>query len=252
MTEFVSQILRFDSLPSTNLEAARRAIEGAAEGLCIVASEQTAGRGRLQRQWVSPKGAGLYFSIILRPQFEQSVWPLLTLMAAIAVHDTLLDECGFETDIKWPNDLLVHEKKLCGILAETVETRLGRAVVVGIGINLTCKSISPELYRFATSVEAATGKSPDVEVIIEALVRVLIRHYGMLQEPDGPRVIVGEWCTRSSYAEGKRISVIEGKQTFVGTTCGLERDGALRVKTDDGEMRIVRAGDVTAVRPVSV
>jgi BirA family biotin operon repressor/biotin-[acetyl-CoA-carboxylase] ligase len=249
MAEINPEILRFDSLPSTNLEAARRAIEGATEGLCVVASEQTAGRGRLQRQWISPRGAGLYFSIILRPLFEQSVWPLLTLMAAIAVHDTLLDVCGFETDIKWPNDVLVNEKKLCGILAETVETPAGRAVVVGIGINLTAKSVSPELYRIATSVEAATGKSPDVEIIIEALVHVLITQYGMLQDPDGPRVIVGEWCARSSYAEGKRISVTEGNQTFVGTTRGLERDGALRVKTDDGEMRIVRAGDVSVVRP---
>jgi BirA family biotin operon repressor/biotin-[acetyl-CoA-carboxylase] ligase len=249
MHELVPQIQHFDSLPSTNLEAARRAIEGAPEGLCIVASEQTAGRGRLQRQWVSPKGAGLYFSIILRPQFGQSVWPLLTLMAAIAVHDTLLDVCAFETDIKWPNDILVNEKKLCGILAETVETPAGRGVVVGIGINLTNHSFPPELETVATSVEAATGKSPAVEVISETLVRVLLTHYRMLQDPDGPRLIVGEWCARSSYAEGKRIGVIEGNQTFEGTTCGLERDGALRVKTDDGEMRIVRAGDVASVRP---
>ncbi len=128
MARLSSQILRFDSLPSTNTEAARRAIEGAAEGVCVVASEQTAGRGRLQRQWVSPKDAGLYFSIILRPQFEQSLWPLLTLMAAVAVHDALLEACDLETDIKWPNDILVNEKKLCGILAETVETSRGRAV----------------------------------------------------------------------------------------------------------------------------
>ena len=91
MRPLTTQILRFDSLPSTNLEAASRAIQGAPEGLCIVASEQTAGRGRLERQWVSPKDAGLYFSIILRPQFEQGFWPLLTLMAAVAVHDALLD-----------------------------------------------------------------------------------------------------------------------------------------------------------------
>ena len=108
MTDLAAQILRFDSLPSTNLEAARRAGEGASEGLCVVASEQTAGRGRLERQWVSPKGAGLYFSIILRPGFEQSAWPLLTLMAAVAVHDALLDSCALQTDIKWPNDLLAN------------------------------------------------------------------------------------------------------------------------------------------------
>src|SRR5258705_10410544 len=102
MQAFVPEILRFDSLPSTNLEAARRAIDGAAEGLCVVASEQTAGRGRLQRNWVSPKNAGLYFSIVLRPQFAPSTWPLLTLMAGVAVSDALREACALETDIKWP------------------------------------------------------------------------------------------------------------------------------------------------------
>ena len=117
---FVPEIQRFESLPSTNIEAARLAAEGAPEGLCIVAAEQTAGRGRLQRQWVSPKGAGLYFSVVLRPQFEQNAWPLLTLMAAVAVNDALRESCGLETDIKWPNDVLANDKKLCGILAENL------------------------------------------------------------------------------------------------------------------------------------
>jgi BirA family biotin operon repressor/biotin-[acetyl-CoA-carboxylase] ligase len=249
MQAFRPQILRFDSLPSTNLEAARRAIEGAPEGVCVVAGEQTAGRGRLQRQWVSPKDAGLYFSIILRPRFQQGVWPLLTLMAAIAVHDALLDACSLETDIKWPNDILADEKKLCGILAETVETSVGRACVVGIGINLTSKSFSPDLDRVATSIEAATDKRPDVGLILERLVRLLTTHYQRLNEEGGPEATVSEWCVRSTYATGKRIRVSENSEDFSGITRGLEPDGALRVETDDGRIRIVRAGDVTLVRP---
>ncbi len=251
MSELAPQILRFDSLPSTNLEAARRAVEGAPEGLCVVASEQTAGRGRHRRRWVSPRDAGLYFSIILRPRLEQSGWPLLSLMAAIAVHDVLLELFSLETDIKWPNDILVNEKKLCGILAETVETSAGRAVVVGIGINLTCKSFSPDLDELASSVEATTGKKPDSGVVIEALVRFLMTHYQLLQQPGGQEVIVREWCARSSYAIGKRIRVNEDDESFSGTTRGLETDGALRVETDDGEIRVLRAGDVTVVRPLS-
>lgn len=252
MHALVPQILRFDSLPSTNLEAARRAIEGAPEGLCIVASEQTAGRGRLQRRWVSPKGAGLYFSIILRPRFEQSAWPLLTLMAAGAVHDALLDSCALQTDIKWPNDILANDKKLCGILAETVETSVGRAVVVGIGINLTENSLPPEFDGIATSVEVAAGEKPELEVVLAALVSSLGIYYQTLQQPGGSEEIVREWGARSSYCEGKRIRVVESNGSLVGTTRGLERDGALRVETDDGEIRIVRAGDVAVVRPVSV
>lgn len=252
MTELVPKILRFDSLPSTNLEASRRAVEGAPEGLCVVAGEQTAGRGRLLRQWVSPKGAGLYFSIILRPGFEQSAWPLLTLMAAVAVHDTLLDSCALQTDIKWPNDILANNKKLCGILAETVETSLGRAVVVGIGINLTKNSFPTEIGEIATSVEVAAEQKPELELVLAALVSSLGSYYQTLQLPNGAEDILCEWCARSSYSQDRRVRVIDENESFVGTTRGLERDGALRVETDDGEIRIVRAGDVTVVRPVSV
>src|SRR4051812_48961889 len=109
-------ILRFDSLPSTNTEAAQQAAQGAPEGLCVVAGEQTRGRGRSGRVWISPAGAGLYFSIVLRPgQLEMQSWPLLTLMAALAVHDALQSACALETDIKWPNDIIAGERKLCGI-----------------------------------------------------------------------------------------------------------------------------------------
>jgi len=247
MTEFVPHILRFDSLPSTNLEAARCAGEGAPEGLCVVAGEQTAGRGRLERQWISPKDAGLYFSIILRPYFEQSRWPLLTLMAAVAVHESLLDSCALRTDIKWPNDLLANNKKLCGILAETVETPQGRAVVVGIGINLTSYSFAAELEKTATSVEAITEQTPDLEVVLEALVGSFARYYQMLQR-GGPDAIVREWSMRSSYAVGKRIRVENGEQILEGISRGLERDGALRLETDGGRVKVLRTGDVTSLR----
>src|SRR5919206_1257903 len=98
-------ILRYDSLPSTNTEAARAARLGAPEGLCVIAREQTAGRGRLERVWSSAMDAGLYFSLLLRPRIQRRDWPLLTLMAALAVHHALLDACQLSTDIKWPNDI---------------------------------------------------------------------------------------------------------------------------------------------------
>jgi BirA family biotin operon repressor/biotin-[acetyl-CoA-carboxylase] ligase len=251
MSKLIPQILRFDSLPSTNIEAARQAAAGAAEGVCIVAGEQTAGRGRLQREWVSPKGAGLYFSIIVRPRFAQSSWPLLTLMAAVAVRDALFEACALETDIKWPNDILVNEKKLCGILAETVETPLGRAVVVGIGINLTKGSFPRELDTIATDVETAGRQKPELEVVLQGLVRALVSQYEVLNEAGGQDAIIREWCARSSYCKGKliRLSGRGNDEILMGTTRGLERDGALRVETSTGEIKVVRAGDVTSVRP---
>jgi BirA family biotin operon repressor/biotin-[acetyl-CoA-carboxylase] ligase len=251
MKHFRPKILRFDSLGSTNTEAARQAAQGAAEGLCIVSDEQTAGRGRLQRHWYSSKGAGLYFSIVLRPRIDQSTWPLITLMASLAAHDALRVSCDLETDIKWPNDLLVNDRKLCGILAETVDTRLGRAVIVGIGINLTAEAFPIALKATATSVQTATNNSADLEAVLQALVKALERRYEMVQAAGGEDDIIREWSARSSYASGKRIRIANGEEILAGTTRGLERDGALRVETDAGEIKLVRAGDVTIVDPIS-
>src|SRR5438034_8758339 len=143
--EMSFRILRFDSIDSTNLEAMRQARAGAREGLIVVAREQTAGRGRLDRSWHSPKDAGLYFSIVLRPTLEMNLWPLLPLMAALAVSDALMKSCGLRTDIKWPNDILANNRKLCGILVETVETVNRPAAIAGIGINLTNEAVSEDL-----------------------------------------------------------------------------------------------------------
>jgi BirA family biotin operon repressor/biotin-[acetyl-CoA-carboxylase] ligase len=248
MKSLQPKILRFDSLPSTNTEAARQAMAGADEGLCIVAREQTAGRGRLQRRWISPAGAGVYLSIVLRPRIDPSLWSLIPLMAALAVHDVLMQACEVETDIKWPNDILFAERKLCGILAETIDTDSGRSAIVGIGINLTTEAFPVALREVATSVEAATGKTPDAEAVLQSLVRAFARRYEMLQSAGGPGAIIREWSSRSSYATGKTVRVSNGSETFAGLTRGLESDGALRVETDAGEIRVVRAGDVTSVR----
>ena len=180
----------------------------------FVASEQTAGRGRLDRHWVSPKGAGLYCSIILRPQFDQSLWPLLTLMAAVAVHDALLDVYALETDIKWPNDILANDKKLCGILAETVDTPFGRAVILGIGINLKHNSFPAELDKVATSVEAVAGRSGDSQVVLEALVGALARYYRMLQQLEGPGTIVARVVQEVVLRERKTNSHCKRRRDF--------------------------------------
>jgi BirA family biotin operon repressor/biotin-[acetyl-CoA-carboxylase] ligase len=252
MAKIVPQILRFDSLTSTNLEVARLANEGAAEGLCVVASEQTAGRGRLQRQWISPKGAGLYFSMLLRPQIHQKKWAFISLAAALAVHDALLDAYSLDTDIKWPNDILSGNRKLCGILAETVDTRDGRAIVLGIGINLTSSAFPPELHEIATSVERETDRVADPETILKSLIVSIGRHYEMLESNEGEKIILREWSAHSSYASGKRVRVVNGREVIEGITRGLEPDGALRVETEGREIQIVHAGDVNEVRELGV
>ena len=245
MTFLKTKVLRFESLPSTNTELARRASQGAAEGLAVVADEQTAGRGRLQRVWSSPKGAGLYFSILLRPAIAQNYWPLITLMAALAVGDALREAAGVQTDIKWPNDLLSGERKICGILAEAIDTPAGRAVILGIGINLTENAFPPELANVATSVSEAAGYPADREQILVALLAAVSHWYARL---DDPGKIVDAWSSRSSYVIGKLVQVSNGDDVWQGTTCGVEPDGALRLRTASGEIKVVRAGDVYRIR----
>jgi BirA family transcriptional regulator, biotin operon repressor / biotin---[acetyl-CoA-carboxylase] ligase len=176
-------------------------------------------------------------------------WPLLTLMTALAVADALEEACCLTVDIKWPNDLLAGGRKLCGILAEAIETPGGRACVVGIGINLRDGAFPPELCDRATSVERQTGLRPDAERLLRHLVGALARRYAALVGgAGGGGAIVREWEARSTYARGRRVRVALPGGRITGTTRGLEPDGALRVETDAGEMRIVRAGDVAALR----
>ena len=226
------------------------ASEGAVEGLAILADEQTAGRGRLQRAWSSPKGAGLYFSILLRPTFAVDQWPLITFVAALAVGDALLEAVGLPTDIKWPNDLLSGERKICGILAEAIDSPEGRAVIVGIGVNLTQSAFPVEWVGLATSVSEATGVKPDREAILSALLPALARWYSLLGEAASREKIVAAWSSRSSYAIGKLVQVSNGDEKWQGTTCGVEPDGALRLRTANGEIKLIRAGDVHGLRTV--
>jgi BirA family biotin operon repressor/biotin-[acetyl-CoA-carboxylase] ligase len=164
------------------------------------------------------------------------------------VRDALLEACALEADIKWPNDVEVSERKLCGILAETAETEMGRACILGIGLNLTNRAFPAELRERATSIEALTGRETDAEELLASLLLALKRRYGQLHERDGVESIVRDWSRNSSYAEGRRVRVSLGDENIEGTTRGLEPDGALRVETDAGEMKSVRAGDVTTLR----
>jgi BirA family transcriptional regulator, biotin operon repressor / biotin---[acetyl-CoA-carboxylase] ligase len=240
-------ILRFDTIDSTNTEAINQAKRGADEGLCVVARRQTAGRGRHGRTWVSEKDAGLYFSIVLRPKIENIFFPLITLMTAVAVADVLRELYNLKPDIKWVNDVHINEKKICGILAETVETTKNLAVIVGIGINLKSSNFPPEIAEIATSIEAETGQKVETEELLNALTRFLNYFYEILKSESGAKRIVDEWTKRSSYAFGKAVRVRLENETVTGTTDGLEENGALRVKTD-ADIRIIVAGDVENLR----
>jgi len=241
-------ILRFETIDSTNTEALNQARRGADEGLCVVARRQTAGRGRHGRVWISEPDAGLYFSIVLRPKIETRFLPLLTLMTAVAVHDTLEETFHLDCDIKWANDIHVDDKKICGILAETAETPKGLAVVAGVGINLKSSSFPPEIATVATSVEAETGQKINADEALEAFTRFFDYHYEILHEADGAARIRQAWTRRSSYAAGKRVRVFLENETIQGTTNGIEENGALRVRFETGETKIIQAGEIEKLR----
>jgi len=243
-------ILRFDAINSTNTEALNQAKQGADEGLCVVARQQTAGRGRHGRTWVSAKDAGLYFSVVLRPKIENRFLPLLTLLSAVAVHDLLTEIYGLKPDIKWANDVHVNEKKICGILAEMTETKKGLAVIVGIGINLKSSNFSPELKEIATSIEEETIKNINPDKLLENLTKHFANYYQILESENGAQRIRQEWAKRSTYFSGKQVSVELETETIVGTTRGLEENGALRIETEDGQIKIIQAGIVERLRKV--
>jgi len=243
-------ILRFDELDSTNTEAVNQAKNGADEGLCIVAGHQTAGRGRHGRTWISEKNAGLYFSIVLRPQIENKFLPLITLMSAVAVADLLAALYELKPDIKWANDVHINGKKIGGILAEMIETNKGRAIVVGIGINLNSSNFPPALAETATSIEQETDRIPDAEVLLQSLTRFFDKFYKVLNGADGAEKIRYEWQQRSSYFSGKNVRAALENEMIFGITRGLEENGALRVETADGAIKIIQAGDVEMLRSV--
>ena len=242
-------ILRFDELESTNIEALNQAKRGADEGLCFVARQQTAGRGRHGRVWISEKDAGLYFSIILRPKIETRFLSLITLMTAVAVYETL-KKFDLNPDIKWANDIHINGKKISGILAEACETPVGLAVILGIGINLKSSNFPPEIADTATSIEAETNKIGDVGNLLENLTANFDEFYRILNKENGAEKIRLAWAERSSYFTGKKVKAALENETIFGTTRGIEENGALRVELETGEIRIIHAGDVESLRKV--
>ena len=241
-------ILRYETITSTNIAALEQAKRGAEEGLCIVAREQTKGRGRHGREWVSEKDSGLYFSIVLRPKVGTKYLSLITLMTSVVVYEVLVDLYDLDPDIKWSNDVLINEKKICGILAETSDSEKGLAVVVGVGINLVSRNLEKELSKTATSIKQETGKSPDAERLLNSFTSFFSFFYDIFQSENGIEIIRKEWSKRSSYVEGKEVRVKLESETIDGITCGLEENGALRIKTESGRVEIIQAGDVERLR----
>lgn len=248
LRRFNNIVYRYDSVTSTNDIARELAEVGAGEGTTVVADEQTCGRGRLGRSWLSTKDDGLYHSIILRPPVPPSEAPVLTLMLAVALAELIRDQYRVPVDIKWPNDILVGDCKLAGILVETeaAEDRL-RYAIAGIGVNVNQGSFPPEMALHATSLKLETGRAIDLDEVRQKLYVTVDAWYDTFLT-EGATPIIRRWSELSSYANGKSVQVIIGDRTITGTTRGLTPAGALIVETSDGTHETILSGDVQNLR----
>jgi BirA family biotin operon repressor/biotin-[acetyl-CoA-carboxylase] ligase len=211
------------------IEAARLASEGAPTGTAVVADEQTAGQGRLGRSWHSAPNDGLYVTVILRvPELK----PAITMALGLAVADAIAEISGLKPDLRWPNDVMIGDRKLAGLLT-VFESG---AVLAGIGINVNHREFPADIAPIATSLRIETGREYDREILLQAILRAV-----MAANPD---TALRDFAARSSYVSGRRVGVDMGPETVYGTTAGLNAEGFLRLRKDDGEEITILAGGV--------
>lgn len=228
-------------MTSTNLVLREMAQSGAAHGSLCLCETQSAGRGRLGRSWHSPEGQGLWLSVLLRPCLPPERAPLITFCAALAMAKAVQD-FGVDARIKWPNDLVSQGRKLCGILLEVSMAAEGvDYVVVGTGLNVRKGAYPPELAHQAASVEDFVAPPPRAEILLRYLAH--LEDFIARLERDGLAGIAEEYHALSCTL-GSRVNVT-GAATLTGEAIAIGDSGALLVRTDDGEVHRVLAGDVS-------
>ena len=239
-TMFAAELHHFYKIGSTNTAAMAAAAEGAPEGSVFLAEEQTAGRGRGANSWQSPRSTGIYCSVVLRPGLPPSDVLPLSLAAGLAVQSAIQQiDARVKPDLKWPNDLLIDGKKVCGILTEmNAEATRVRHIVVGIGINVNQPSFPRELQ--ATSLRLETGSEWSRVEVAAALLKSLDREYRQFNEDlEARSTIVQRFAANSSWTNGKKVRIEENGSAFEGTTDGLDARGFLKVRTAHGVQTVL-------------
>ncbi len=239
-----SRIVYFECTGSTNDEARRLALAGAPEGTLVLAEEQTAGRGRLQRRWLAPRGEALLFSLIFYPDLGPRYAYQLTMISSLACVHAVQAETGLRPEIKWPNDLLLDGKKLAGILSEMGQAGERLYVIVGIGLNVNMDPATwPEISQ-ATSLRQALGRPVARLPLLQEILRRIEAGYDDLRAGHSP---YEEWAA-SLATLGRRVRVTTAEGVFEGLATGVEHDGALRLALPDGSSVRILVGDVENLR----
>jgi BirA family biotin operon repressor/biotin-[acetyl-CoA-carboxylase] ligase len=241
------EIHLYPETASTNTLAMEMASQGAPEGAVVIAETQTGGKGRLGRKWVSPRG-NLYLSVVLRPRLPTYKAPLITLTGAVAVASAIRTICRVQAGIKWPNDILVSGRKVSGLLTEmSAEPDRIRHIILGIGVNVNMAlgELPSDVRHNATTLAAEAGKNIERTMLLQQVLRELDRWYGVLLQ--GEAGVLTEWG-RLNVTIGRRVSVSGPGGAFEGRAEGIDPEGRLMIRQDDGAMRTVAAGDVTILK----
>lgn len=246
----IKNIINLQEVDSTNNEAKRGVARGAADGTLYIAETQTGGKGRRGRKWNSPPGSGIFMSLLLKPDISTDNASMLTIVAAMAVassieHVLRENRCACGCRIKWPNDIVINKKKVCGILTE-MNTGLENInyVVIGIGINVNTKGFDEELKLTASSLYLEAGICFDRNDIIITFAKEFTKYYEQFLRTQDLSGLMAEYNSRLVNT-GKQVKVIDVKQSFTGTALGIDSRGELIVLREDGSRTLVSAGEVS-------
>lgn len=240
------KIIHHHVTDSTNTRALQCALDGCQEGTIIIADTQSRGRGRQDRVWHSPHGTGVYMSAVLYPKVSLKDLPRITLVAAAAVAEALKSSARVNVEIKWPNDLLLNNRKICGILTELCS--LGNeknAVIVGIGINVNTPAdmFPADIADIASSIFIETREKFSRHEIIKSVIEYFDRYYGIFMQGGFDRIL-GVWKDYSRII-GRKINVRQSGTAVTGTVIDVDMNGALLVRDNNGVIETIYSGEVT-------
>ncbi|MDD2236659.1 MAG: biotin--[acetyl-CoA-carboxylase] ligase [Kiritimatiellae bacterium] len=239
------EIHYFGELPSTNTAAKEAALSGCPEGTLFIAEHQTNGRGRRGRTWLAEASHGLCFSLLLRPVFSPRQLTLLPLLAAVAVSEAIENVSGIRAEVKWPNDLIIGGKKICGILTEAgFDLESIDYVVLGIGLNINtpAQAFPLELREIATSLAMETGAPLDRRVLARAILDCFERRYTQACA-EGFDAVLDAWCERSCTL-GRTVTIRQETGTLQGRAEAITPEGALVLRLPNGSSQAVVSGDL--------
>jgi BirA family biotin operon repressor/biotin-[acetyl-CoA-carboxylase] ligase len=242
------ELLFFETVNSTNTKALELA-EKAPEGTVVLADSQNRGRGRLGRTWISPSGVNIYMSIILKPQIRAKDSTLITIMSAVACATALKNLTGMRITTKWPNDLMINNKKVGGILTELKsqkQTITSAIVGIGINVNTDVREFPEEVKQRATSLQNEAGVSYQREPIVAELLNEMDRWYNTLIKLK-KETILRAWENLTSTI-GREVMIVTPHETLTGTAESLDNEGMLILRLPSGESKRINSGDLTILR----